>query len=269
MNKENSSSIFCGCSYVKGTGLDLEEKDPALWVNIMHKSVSELNSTKLINLGISGSTNENIFMSAVSAMLTYTDCKYLFVCWTSLKRIWLNPSVELYDTRLYLENSKVPDVNINPNITILGSYVENIRDRFFDLMHVHYDILKIFEYTKILTDLATKCNIKIFFINSLLPVDINYFTHVSSVSRKPTDTTLYTQKILNLETRSDKEYFKIYDLVHLDYKNSGSPGSNWLNADLGYRKCFYLDKANDDVHPGPESNLEFANFISTKLQHCL
>lgn len=266
MHKEKYSSIFCGCSYVQGVGLELLDRDPTLWVNTLHRSISELSSTRLINLGIGGNTNENIFMSALSAMTTQQDCKYVFVAWTSLKRIHLNPSVELYDTNLYLENSRIADTNINPNITIPGSYVENIRDRFFDLNHVHYDLMKIFRYTKILSDLAEKLNINIFFINSLLPVDENYFVQVTSQSRVPFDTTPYTQKMLNLDTRSDDEYFKIYDLIHNDYKNTQALNSNWLNLDRGYRMCFYLDKGNDHQHPGVVSNQTFANFIIEKLQ---
>jgi len=269
MHKEKYSSIFCGCSYVQGVGLEFLDQDPALWVNILHQSISELSSTRLINLGIGGNTNENIFMSSLSAMTTQKDCKYVFVAWTSLKRIHLNPSVELYNTDLYLENSKIADTNINPNITIPGSYVENIRDRFFDLGHVHYDLLKIFRYTKILSDLAEKLNINIFFINSLLPVDKNYFVQTTSQLRVPFDTTPYTQKILNLDTRSDDEYFKIYDLIHNDYKNTQALDSNWLNLDCGYRMCFYLDKGNDDQHPGVLSNQTFAYFITEKLQSYL
>jgi hypothetical protein len=260
------STVFCGCSYVRGHGLSLLDKDPSLWVNVLYQLIPQLRLTNLINQGVSGSTNEQIFMSALSVMTEIKECRYMFVSWTSLKRIHLNPSVELYDTSLYLENSKIIDVKINPNITIPGSYVENIRDRFFNLNHIHYDILTVLKYTKILSDFAKKFNIQIFFINSLLPVDQHYFVQVLSNSRVPSDTTPYTQKILNLVSRSDLEYFKIYDLLHESYKNTQALDSAWLNLDIGYRMHFYLDQANDQLHPGPKSNLAFAHFIKEKLE---
>ena len=55
------STVFCGCSYTSGVGLDLEDADPGLWVNILHQSIPQLSKTKLINAGKSGATNEDIF----------------------------------------------------------------------------------------------------------------------------------------------------------------------------------------------------------------
>lgn len=259
------STVFCGCSYVQGTGLDLEKSDPQLWVNILHQCTPELAVTKLHNLGISGSTNEEIFLSAIKELLQ-GRCKYLFVAWTSLKRLKVNPSVELYPTEVYLERSSIDDVKINPDTVIPGSYIENIRDRFFDLTHTHYDLLKILQYTTILDSLARQLDVSVFFINSLLPVDTNYFNKVSVNSRLPSDTTMFTQDLLNLKTRDDTEYFKLYDKIHSDYKNTGSLLCNWINLDHGFRTHFYLDQGNDNLHPGPISNQNFAYFLIEKLQ---
>lgn len=260
-----NSTIFCGCSYVQGIGLDLEKSDPRLWVNILHQGIPELSVTELHNAGTGGSTNEEIFLSAINQILQ-GQCKYLFVAWTSLKRLKVNPSVELYSTQVYMERKSIDDVKINPNTTIPGSYIENIRDRFFDLTHIHYDLLKILQYTTILDSLASRFNINIFFVNSLLPVDTNYFSRVSTESRLPSDTTMFTQNLLNLKTRDDKEYFEIYDKIHLDYKNTGSLLCNWINLDHGFRTHFYLDQGNDNLHPGPISNQHFADFLLKKLQ---
>lgn len=260
------STIFCGCSFTQGVGLDLEKHDPNLWVNILHKSVNSLSATKLINAGVGGCSNEDIFLSALHNITTNVDCRYLFIAWTSLKRLTVNPSVETYDTKIYLERANIPDVKINPNITIPGSYIENIRDRFFDLTHFHYDILKIFQYTNLISQLSSRFKIKVFFINSLLPIDTNYFIPITNKERLPSDTTLYTQKLLNLDTRSDTEYFTIYDKIHSDYKNTGSLQCNWLNLDHGFRTHFYLDRGNDNLHPGVNSNQQFAQFLLEKIQ---
>jgi len=261
-----ASTIFCGCSYTNGLGLELEEHAPELWTNILYQSIPQLSTTKYINVGVSGATNEDIFLSALGNIVNNTGCCYLFVAFTSLKRLHSNPSVEVYSTHIHLENKKPRDIHINPKITISGSYIENIRDRFFDLTHLHYDILKIFRYTRIIEQVAKKFNIKVFFINSLMTIDKNYFVPVVKPSRTPSDTTPMTQKLLNADTRDDEEYFQIYDKIHLDYKNTDSLLCNWLNLDQGFRTNFYLDKGNDNLHPGPVSHQAFAKFLTEKIQ---
>ena len=262
----NKLTVFCGCSFTKGDGLALEDQDPDLWANILHQTVPELSTTKSINLGVNGATNENIFFSALDTALNNSQCKYLFVAFTSLKRLQINPSVETYNTKVFLESGKIEDVKVNPNITIAGSYIENIRDRFFDLTHVHYDIVKILRYTGLIAQAAAKSSIKVFFVNSLMHIDKNYFVPVLDPARTPADTTPLTQNLLNADTRDDQEYFKIYDKIHSDYKNTGSTLHNWLNLDQGFRSDFYLDKGNDNAHPGPKSHQAFAKFLTEKIQ---
>lgn len=261
-----NATIFCGCSYTAGDGLDGEYASEDLWVNMVHSSVSCLQTTQLINLGQSGSTNRDILLTAIAALLANPGCRYMFVSWTNTKRMHINPGVELYDTRVYLENNKVPDIKINPGITIPGSYIENIRDRLFTLNHPHWDTVEILVYTALINAMAKSHHTQCFFVNALLDIDKDYFNHIIQPNRKPSQTTPLTQKLLQLETRDDSEYFKIYDQIHQEYQNTLGLKATWLNLDQGYRKYFYIDRGNDDLHPGPASNKKFANFIIEKLQ---
>jgi len=258
------STIFCGCSYTQGIGLKLIESDPDLWVNIIHGTTPHLAKTQLINRGIGGYSNEQIFLSAVKNVLD-NDCSYLFVAWTSLNRLTINPSVETYTTSVYLERAEIPDININPNLTISGKYIENIRDRFFDLTHEHYALVKILEYTALIDKLCRSRNIRVFFINAILPTDPGYFVHVIEPERLPSETTPHTQKNFNLATRDDNEYWQIYDKAHQAYQDTGGLSCDWLNLDHGFRKHFYVDKGVDNLHPGPTSHKLFGNFIQQKL----
>ncbi len=158
-----NSVIFCGCSYTKGSGLDLEQVDPNLWVNVLHQSVSELSKLPLINLAVNGATNEDIFLSALDA-ITSRQLSYLFVAFTQPKRTWVNPGVETYPTRIYIENGGTvqTDYKIHPNIVFSSRYLQNVGDRFFDLTHYHYDILKVFRYAKLINQAADQFNIKVF-----------------------------------------------------------------------------------------------------------
>lgn len=260
-----NTTIFCGCSYVAGDGLDGESASKDLWVNIVHGSVPGLQTTRLINLGQSGSSNRDIMLTAMAALLANPGCKNLFVSWTNTKRMHVNPGVELYSTRVYLENSDVADVKINPNTVIPGSYIQNIRDRFFMLNHPHHDLVEILIYTAMIHVMARAQHTKCYFVNSLLDIDRNYFDHINSADRKPSHTTALTQRLLQLDTRDDFEYFALYDQIHQEYQSTLGLEATWLNLDQGYRKYFYIDQGNDNLHPGPKSNLKFANFIIEKI----
>lgn len=261
------SVVFCGCSYTKGCGLDLEQIDPNLWVNIVHRSIPELSSKQLINAGVNGATNEDIFLSALDTIIN-KKCSYLFVAFTQPKRIWVNPSVETYPTRIYVENGGrvQDDCKVHPNIILSNKYVQDIGDRFFDLNHRHYDLLKVFRYASLINQTAIKFGVGVFFINSLLRIDKNYFIPEVSTSRVPSDTTPMSRQLLSADTRDDNEYFELYDKIHSDYADSGALALEWLNLDQGFRTDFFLDRGNDSVHPGPKSHKAFGNFLTEKIK---
>lgn len=257
-------TAFCGCSFTEGIGLDGTKSNPSLWVNLVHKSAFP--NSELLNLGAKGSNNEDVFLSSLTA-ISDSRCQTLFVQWTGLLRFHVNPSVELYPTSIFWGGAgeNINDVCVNPNLVFKKNYIEKVKNQFFDLMHPHYDIVKILKYTAIIDSLCKIQKIKVFFINGLLPVDYNFFNPVTTSVRTPSDTTKFTQQILNADTRSDDEYFMLYDKIHKDYTETNGINCNWLNLDRGYKESFYLDKGNDDLHPGIKSNQAFADFLIEKL----
>lgn len=255
-------TAFTGCSYVEGVGLPNTSKNENLWVNLFFNSNNILSKTKLLNFGCGGSTNFEIFQRSVDAMSNY-NIRHLFVSWTEIYRYKFSCGLEKYYTNVYWSlNSPTADISINPNIVITKKYLANIKNRFFALHHDHYQILQILRFTCSLTQLAKKFGTKIYFINSLLPWDKNYFQYINSATRLPSDTTQYTQKLLNSETRDNTEFFDIYDQIHIEYqKSQGLSQCNWLNLDQSYRQSFYMDTGNDNLHPGVVSNTEFAKYL--------
>jgi len=261
------SVIFTGCSYTAGTGLPLKNQDPALWVNRLHNQVDWLNELPLLNYGQGGATNQDIFHLSVQAV-TENQCSYLFVSWTDLLRYYISPGVETWSTmQFWGGNSPTSDIGVNPGVVYSASYLENIKNRFFDLHHIHYEIVKVLNYTFTLQQLCNRLDTKVYFVNALLPWDNNYFDQVTGKIRQPSDTTELTQKSLNSDTRSDSEFFDLYDKIHQDYQDATAlpPHSTWLNLYESYRNCFYLDRGLDDLHPGPDSNQAFANYLQKKL----
>lgn len=259
-------SAFCGCSYVAGDGIDNPMVNPDFWVNQVHKKL--LGHTKLINVGKGGSNNDEIFQSAVDTIVKHFP-KYLFVCWTELLRLNINPGIELYPTRMHWSPgfTNSGDICINPGITITTDYADNIKNRFFDLQHPHYNLVRLLNYCRILDALGKQLDIKVFFVNNLIELDQGYFNYITDTHRLPSQTTELTRQWLNADTRDDEEFFKLYDNIHKEYKDTQGLTCNWLNVDQGFRKYFYIDRATDNLHPGIESNKIYADFLISKLQN--
>jgi hypothetical protein len=261
-------SAFTGCSYTEGIGLKNTTTDKDLWVNNVHSTL--LKHTDLLNLGKSGATNAEIFQTAIDTVVTY-PCQYLFVQWTELLRYKLNPGVETYPTSIFCSTNNTQEfgVDINPGVRYSPAYIENIKNRFFDLHHEHYEIIKVIEYSNIIKKLCNRTGTIVFFINGILPWDENYFDYITDLHRIPSDTTLYTQKQLNADTRDDVEYFLLYDKIHKQYAPLEYSKSSWVNLYSGFRSCFYLDIGLDDVHPGVGSHQQFSNHLIENLQELL
>ena len=224
----NKNISFVGCSFASGVGLANEAQDKNLWVNILSDKL--FGSHTLINFSKGGSNNHDIFLTALD-LISSVSPQYLFVSWTEIHRTYVNPGVETFSTEsFWSENSNLWPITVNPNITYSESYLKNIRDRLFDLQHPHYEIVKILTYSKLIAELCQLNNINVFFINSLLPWDQHFFKTVNLAEESPNNTTLYTQKILHLDTRDDCEYTQLYCKIHNDYKNLlHIKHTNWIN----------------------------------------
>lgn len=260
-------SVFTGCSYTEGIGLDHESNSKDLWVNIVHQSCPNLSGTALVNLGKGGASNLDIFQQAVRAIALH-KCKYLFVQWTELYRTTVNPGVELYPTSSFWGGGGVlEDININPHITVSASYQKNIKNRFFDLNHIHWEITKTLNYCNTLQSLCNRFGVTVVFVNGIITDwDYDYFTEVDN-ERIISDSTPFTKKILNLDSRNDTDYIQLYKKIHHDYsKANGLPvACNWINLYNSFRTHFYLDQGNDNIHPGINSQHAFAEYILTHL----
>jgi len=256
-------SLFTGCSYTAGTGFTLEKDEPGLWVNLLHSENKFIQQTQLINAGVPGRSNANIFADTLSYLLTNDDIEYVFVSWTSWPRYEIMLGLELYSTRqLIAPNSHAIQQKLN-DITYTSSYLNNIRDRFVTLDHPHNEILNLVKYTSMLAMLSQLKNVKIYFINGLCWWDLNYFNKIIPVT--PTDLTEYTKKIISIDTRDDDEIFKIYNKIHNEYQNAGTINdTHWLNL---YQPLWQLkvDVNNDKIHPGLKSNKIFADLLNSSL----
>lgn len=274
----NNKLMCVGCSFTAGCGwadLSPEEsriieckESPFLWVNICHKEISRIKKLELVNLGVGGASNTEIFQNAVRSISTINDIDIMFCQWTSVPRYNFNVGFELWDTSESLHNTKIRkhDVNLNKGNHWPRKYVSDLLDRIRVMHHLHWEILKVVDYSAILSRLAKQKGFNIFFINGLCPWDKNYFTRLENV--EPESYTFFTKKeILNIESRDDEDIFKLYNLAHDHYQGAGGINElEWVNLYDSFEQI-QIDTNYDLAHPGKQSNIIFYNLVKQKLEN--
>lgn len=253
--------LFAGCSYVSGNGFELSKEDPNLWVNLLHQH-TQLKNFELVNAGRGGRSNAGIFQDAVWH-ISQGNIDIAVICWTSMPRYEMSLGLETYDTRaVFMPNATLLGHNLN-DVNYSQSYLEGIRDRFTSLVHAHEEILNLVYYVNSLVNLIQITGTKVFFVNSLCPWDLNYFTKLEHVL--PEDYTNFTKTLINMETREDQEIFQLYDKIHGEYQHAGGiQESHWLNLYQSL-KSLQIDTNTDNVHPGINSNQQYYNLLNQPL----
>lgn len=259
-------SLFVGCSFTSGKGFDLEKDEPGLWVNRVHSTNSHLQKTNLVNHGVSGASNSEIFYNAVSGLVNFTP-KYMFVQWTRSPRYRVQLGVESYVASQYFGmDGEVFDHNLH-SINYTAGYLEDVRNRFLSLHHPQGGIVEIIKYTNTLINLSKTTNTKVFFINGLCPWDDQFFNKING--NTPSDYTKYTQYLLDSNTRSDQEVFTLYNKIHNEYSQAGSIQEQyWINLYNSFTDN-KIDVNNDNTHPGIKSNQLYFDIVNQFLTNTI
>lgn len=277
-----SKVVFAGCSFVAGNGwvaspmddphANIECKDyPALWVNLCHTQIDQLKDLELINVGRGGGSNAEIFKNAVKE-ISVGDVKYLFVEWTSMPRYNFNTGLELWNTSEKLQgciSQPTHDIKLSNGNFWDREYVTDLLSRLRVLHHLHPEIVKVVSYSKIVSDLCKRFNIKVGFINGLCPWDHDYFVKLTGSNITPESYTPFTKnEILNIDSRSDEDIFKLYEKIHNDYDYAGGiDPTEWINLYHSMNND-QLDVNLDARHPGTQSNQlyfqQLKNFLETQ-----
>jgi len=273
--------LFAGCSYTAGNGwadikadesTKIEVKDsPHLWVNLCHNRIERFSTLDLINVGRGGASNTDIFQNTVREMVTHGNKIDTVICqWTSMPRYNWNVGFELWDTSENLGHNQIQlrkhDVNLNRGDTWPREYVVDLTNRLRVMHHLHWEILKVVDYSNIICRLAQQLGIDhVFFINGLCPWDQNYFVELDNV--KPEAYTEFTKTdILNIDTRDDADILKLYKLAHQHYQERGGiDSSNWINLYDSFHKK-RIDTNFDKEHPGEKSNMLYYEMIAQRLK---
>jgi len=260
--------LLSGCSYSAGVGLAEpfinefgvkqypECKDSHdLWINLMYDDVD--------NISVGGNSNLRIFQMATTALLE-KHYNLALIQWSSFMRHEWSAGFETWETMVRsVLGSTSKSVNLHTH-TLKSDYIQDRFNNFFVLEHAHYRIVQMLEYMNILCRIAKITKTEIFFINGLCWWDHNFFDKITY--KLPSETTKYTQELLDLENHSDEEYAKLYAQMHRDYTVAGGIHKNrWLNL-YDSMHANRIDRGTDGKHPGIETNKLYAKQLLTKLQ---
>lgn len=271
--------VFAGCSFTTGYGLDPEglldnQTHPDLWVNLCHQDIDVLKNLELINIGMSGASNTNVFINIID-QLSQRPAKFLICQWTGYPRYLVKPDFEPRSTNQrsicllpqnpsLFKNFKWKDswVAINGTQKITQDYIQDVKDKFLVLHHHHYEVCKLLHSINIIHRICEVTGTKIIHINGLCPWDQDFFSRVETANCMPEDYTDYTkQEIIRLKYRTDHDAHLLYNQAHDEYKKLGGiRPDHWVNLYKSFSRN-KQDLANDGLHPGKQSNFEYFKMV--------
>jgi hypothetical protein len=266
--------IFAGSGTTSGAGWHQTDPTievgncPHLWTNLCYQGIEKLNRLDLVNISQGGASNADIFQQTIKAISTFgKDIEILFCQWTVVPKYRWNVGFELWSTSesVFGNEYMFHDVNLNNGKHYSKEYIQELVDNFLEIHHPHWEIVKVIEYSNIISGLAKQLGITVFFINGACPWDNNYFIELHNV--EPEAYTEFTKKhILNIDTRTDEDIFKLYALAHQHYQRAGGiDESKWINL----YNSFLDNQLDNNLEPslgGINSNKRYYNIINARLK---
>jgi len=270
-----SKIVFSGCSFTAGNGWNPENipsdcKDsPFLWVNLCHKNIEYISQFDLVNLGIGGASNTDIFENTIECISQHKNISMIIVEWTSMPRYTWKVGLELWETAQRLTHRGKNDHHCSNGSVWTQDYLRDLSDRLLVTHHLHWEILKVLRYSHILENICNEKQIDLFFVNGICPWDENYFVRLQGEDILPESYTKFTkEKILEIEHRNDNDIFQLYKIIHDHYDQYKISQHRWINLYESF-VSIKTDVNHDGRHPGKISNYAFfqliKNFIDTKF----
>lgn len=258
-----TTTLVSGCSFTAGSGLDLRDKDPGLFINILAQQQPKLGQIK--NIAQDGHSNERIFLDT-ALELSNNNFDHAVVVWTSYPRYTFWAGLETYECRRSFTPSNYQLIeHQGQHNNFSQADFKKLKDFFLLLNHDHYYILDLIRYINILINIARLKHTQIFFVNALCNWDTNYFNTLPDNLIDTQNFTTYTQQLINTKNRSQSEIFSLYKLIHQQYHLTGGIQENfWLNLYQDFRSLI-VDRGNDNEHPGYQSHRNFAQLLNQNL----
>jgi len=239
---------FNGCSFTVGEGFPEESRHKYIY-NQLLSAIFKFDST---NIAVGGSSNYTIFMRTAKAIQSK---KYdiIFAQWSALNRIWLSPGPETY---FFTNDQKYPDFTYR-DIYLSPREKTQLTNKLLVLNHDYQNIFDLIDYCNILNGLAKNNDIKLFFINGLIPWTDDLVTPLNceDLSSSLSD---YTKNMLEFNTRDDEEIILYFSKLQDKFKELDQ--TNWINLFQSFMNNI-VDVGPEGHHPGIISHQWMSNQI--------
>jgi hypothetical protein len=238
---------FHGCSFTVGEGFPEELRDQYIYDRLVSKYFN-YNRT---NISLGGSGNYKIFLRSCESILS-GEYDIVFTQWSALNRFWLSPGP---NASFFLNDEKYPDYRYR-DIYLSKKEKEKFKNTFLLLNHDYQNIFDLIDYCKILVNLADKNQVKLIFINGLVP----WTPDLVKPFNKDLNLTLskYSKEILDFDNRDDDEI--IFYFKKLQDKFNTLDQKQWVNIFDSFRESS-VDDGPEGHHPGIESHKIMADKI--------
>lgn len=245
--------LFDGCSFTANNGFQLENQAKFHWPNL----VSNHYQAEFKNLAIGGSSNTAIFNRVVEHT-TSTGYDLVVVQWSEIGRYWA-----------YHANHNVDDFTIIGSWEPTGFCYNNTETQQYAKLHQtyfdnHYVNLRQWMCQSIaLAGLFDSQNQPYVFVkgfeNYVKDFDHIEYTADTGFVNLSSD----VQRLLDFDHRPDD--YMLRKVTEIQTLLIRTKQLNWINFDLPGFYDSAVDRADDQMHPGPVSN---SNFTKQFISYC-
>lgn len=230
---------FNGCSFTVGEGFPVEQRELYIYDRLLEKKF-KFNRT---NIASGGSSNYTIFMRSAEAIISE---KYNCVIsqWSALNRLWLSPGPD----SVFFINDASPEFRYR-NIHLSGKEKTTFKDTLLLLNGDYSNIIDLIRYTRILESLAKIHNVKLAFINGLVPWTDDLTRPLSADLSNSMST--YSKDLIDFDSREDDEIIKFFQQLQEHFATLNQ--AHWVNLFDSFIKNT-KDCGPEGHHPGIESH---------------
>jgi hypothetical protein len=235
---------FNGCSFTAGDGFQPDQREYYIYDRLLEKKFK----FNRLNIAQNGSSNYTIFMRSAGAIMS-KQYNCVVTQWTALNRVWLCPGPD----SKFFSNDSSPDFNYR-NIQLNAEENRVFKNTLLLLNGDYNNIVDLIEYSKILESLANLYNVKIVFINGLVPWTNDLTQLLGSDLNKSLSE--YSKSILDFDTRDDVEIIKFFQQLQNYFATLNQ--THWVNLFDSFQKNTQ-DTGPMGHHPGIISHQWMAN----------
>jgi hypothetical protein len=241
----NKKALFVGCSFTANCGFNEQNQNKYHWPHIFCQQTGHL----IVNRAIGGMSNHEIFSRTVEAISNYSY-NLVVVMWSEVSRYWTYCSEHnVDDFTILLPSNK----GLMSDRDFVKSYAQMHRAYFNnEYVKTKHWLL----YCIALENCLKNQNIDFVFIKGFS----NYVNDFNNVTYDSGFTGVdKIKKLLNFDQRPDdyilKKINEIKNLIQ------AQDDTRWLNLHGLSFKDMTVDLADDNMHPGPKSNLMLADTL--------